>query len=187
MADTMLKATLSENELKISIGQCLRIFMLSVLWLPNVPLWAKLLIVYAADYIDGARFAGIHTHLLDYQLRDKILDAITYTAVAIYMLTTVPRQSAPQLIWLLVPLLLFRVIGVARLAYTGNASSMLMYPDFFREFSLVMAAMADGVLPGRASFTANAAWLAGVVTFKVVYEYFHHVNRARLISLLKTM
>lgn len=160
--------------------QSLRVAGTVALALP-IPLAARLLLLYAMDLLDCdvpkllyAVTGGsnpVPCSSFQYQWNDKLVDTLVYVAVLAFLFLRYPHVANVVLL----AMLLYRAVGVAKFGATQDPHALVQHPDMFREFSLVVAAVHDGWLPASTPLLAAAALVIAVG--KRQFEYLMHVAK----------
>lgn len=118
----------------MNFRQALRIGSLGVLVADEAPDVFKLLFLYAVDSIDC--LPGPCDDY-EYQEADKTIDFLTYIVVLIYIWGRLPTQNPWWFRWLLLGTFVFRFIGLLQFQKSRDANTLIRFPDFFRELTIV--------------------------------------------------
>jgi hypothetical protein len=118
----------------------------------------KLLFLYLIDNIDCLPGP---CNDFKYQQADKTIDFLTYISILLYLWN---RLSTPWWFrWLLLGTLLFRYYGIIQLQRSTDAKTLIRFPDYFRELTIV------GLL-----FPGNLLAILLVFIFKPFVELYLH-------------
>ena len=118
----------------MNFRQALRIGSLGVLTADQAPDVYKLLFLYAVDSIDCLPGP---CNDYEYQEADKTIDFLSYIVILIYMWGRLPEGNPVWFRWLLLGSLVFRFIGLLQFQKTRDAKTLIFFPDFFRELTIV--------------------------------------------------
>lgn len=156
----------------VDLMQSLRVVGTFALALP-LPLTLRLLAVYAMDALDcDARILhDMPCSSFEYQWNDKLVDTLIYVVVLAFLGLRYPHVAN----FVLLAMLLYRAVGVAKFGLTKDPHALVRHPDMVREFSLVVAAVHDGWLP-------NSTWLlaaAALVVAVAKRQFEHHMHVAK--------
>jgi hypothetical protein len=124
--------------MNMNFRQALRIGSLGILTADAAPDVVKLLFLYTVDSIDCLPGP---CEDYEYQEADKTIDFLTYIAILIYLWERLPIWWFR---WLLLASLIFRFVGLLRFQKTRDAKTLVRFPDFFRELTIVGL-----ILPGN--------------------------------------
>jgi hypothetical protein len=113
----------------MNFRQALRIGSLGVLTADQVPDVYKLLFLYT--FVDSLDCLTGPCNHYEYQEADKTIDFLTYIVILIYLWGRMPLR------WLLLGSLVFRFIGLLQFQKTRDAKTLIRFPDFFRELTIV--------------------------------------------------
>ena len=118
----------------MNFRQALRIGSLGILTADAAPDVFKLLFLYTVDSIDC--LPGPCDDY-EYQEADKTIDFLTYIAILAYLWGRLPSGNPWWFRWLLLVSLLFRFIGLLQFQKSQDTKTLIRFPDFFRELTIV--------------------------------------------------
>lgn len=118
----------------MNFRQALRIGSLGVLIADEAPDVFKLLFLYTVDSIDC--LPGPCDDY-EYQEADKTIDFLTYFVVLFYLWERLPAGNTWWFRWLLLATLFFRFLGMIQFQESRDAKTLIRFPDFFRELTIV--------------------------------------------------
>jgi hypothetical protein len=64
---------------------------------------------------------------------------------------------------MLLGMLLFRIKGIVQWYQTGNSEYLIWHPDIFREFSLVVSAVNDGMIKLSPTMTVSSVFIISIL------------------------
>jgi len=147
------------SESLFRIAQLLRVLSLFVLIFP-IPLTYRLLIIYLLDGIDCSRFwHPVPCNSFKYQWNDKLIDTLSYIVINAFLIWKYPSP----LNFMLLGMLLFRIKGIVQWYQTGNSEYLIWHPDIFREFSLVVSAVNDGMIKLSPTMTVSSVFIISIL------------------------
>jgi hypothetical protein len=139
----------------LNFRQALRIGSLGVLT-SDAPDLYKLLFLYTVDSIDCLPGP---CNDFEYQQADKTIDFLTYIFILLYLWNRFPQLFS----LLLLASFVFRFIGLIRFQKSKDAKTLISFPDYFRELTIV------GLL-----FPGNVWAILAVFIFKPFVEIYLH-------------
>ena len=162
------------------VSQGFRIlFTVVVLFFVHIPLLFKVLLVILSDFFDNCiplrkvfkDWVDPNTKL--YQLSDKITDLMT-SYILLFYLFKYPYLVRNQNL-ILFYLLLYRSIGQIIFFIWNDQRILLLFPNFFLEFSLLFI--------GMKYFHVSKKYLPFltvlIIVWKIVQEYYLHVYKVK--------
>jgi hypothetical protein len=156
----------------VGVAVCLAVRLLVPLLIFRRPLVGGVLSI-VADFSDLVIFNIWGWPEWDYQQFDKLLDVyyLTIELAAAQRFERLPRLVADGLF-------AWRLIGVLAFELTGWRPVLMVFPNLFEPWFLLVVATAR-FRPGyRLTGRRTAAWLAVLAVPKLVHEYLLHVARA---------
>lgn len=153
------------------------VISLLILFLLNVSLFYKYLLVNFMDFIDSRpRNSNIlilsnseyDPNDIDYQIKDKIIDSIISFILLLYLLKKNYLQKKKNNV--LIFLFVFRMIGIYLFIQNKDRSFLIYFPNFFTEIMLLFIAMKE--------FSIDVKYLPSFVVFtllmKLLQEMYLH-------------
>ena len=162
------------------LSQGFRVFFtIFVLFLIHIPLFFKVILIIISDFFDNSiplrkmfpEWIDPNTEI--YQISDKITDLVTYYILFIYLFRYRYLERKENLILFL--LLFYRSIGEIVFFITKERKTLVFFPNFFLEISLLFIAMKYFNLSKK----YLPFFIILIILWKIAQEYYLHIYKVK--------
>ena len=152
-----------------------------ILYSLNIPIFVKILLIMATDFIDCdiPRYIFGYKNWVNcsknlYQKTDKITDTICYALLLIYILKN--GNLSTNYTNLIILLFIYRLIGLYLFLISSNRLYLFYFPNFFLEICLGL--MIINYYPILKNYEITI--ILFIILYKIVQEYFLHVHKIQI-------
>ena len=157
-----------------------------ILYLNNLPLFVKIILIISLEYLDCApKFGGFGPllskntdicHTTYYQEIDKVADITCYLLILIYIFqyNTISKN------WLYFIFVLFfiRLIGSYLFILTKRRCYLFYFPNFFLEVTIVLSLVKYFSLNNYCNITL----IILIFIYKLIQEYYLHIYKPEILK-----
>ena len=152
-----------------------------ILYSLNIPIFVKILLIMATDFIDCdiPRYIFGYKNWVNcsknlYQKTDKITDTICYALLLIYILKN--GNLSTNYTNLIILLFIYRLIGLYLFLISSNRLYLFYFPNFFLEICLGL--MIINYYPILKNYEITI--ILFIILYKIVQEYILHVHKIQI-------
>lgn len=152
-----------------------------ILYSLNIPIFVKILLIMATDFIDCdiPRYIFGYKNWVNcsknlYQKTDKITDTICYALLLIYILKN--GNLSTNYNNLIILLFIYRLIGLYLFLISSNRLYLFYFPNFFLEICLGL--MIINYYPILKNYEITI--ILFIILYKIVQEYILHVHKIQI-------